>query len=421
MASRRPRALHRIGAVATVASSLSPTQPQHRRHDFADLTVVAACFLTLTLSTLFLGVMTFSRHLSSGRDYIVYWSTGQQLVHHANPFDPVVMGRIEHDAGYDGKPGSFYMRNPPWGLPLALPLGYTGSRIGALPWSLLMLAIVLYSVRTLWIMFGKPRSEFVWLGLCFPPALQCVLMGQTSIFVLLGLVLFLRLYRTQPFCAGAALWFCTLKPHLSLPIGLILLLWIALTRSYKILLGLAAALAVSCAVTWLIDPLAFTQYAQWAHRSGISNEFIPCLSVALRNLIDPSAKWLAFVPSVLGGIWAVFYFWPRRHTWDWLEHGSLVMLVSILVAPYCWIYDQSLALPAVLYALWRASSRWQVAILAALYIVVELQGFWSHNGLASRWYLWPAVAWVVWFVWTLARPKPADEAPALTPQTVSAG
>lgn len=375
----------------------SPSLSAKRPIDTADLLVVLACMVTLTLTTLFLGVMSFTRHLASGRDYVVYWSTGQQLVHHANPFDPVAMGRIEREAGYDGKPGSYYMRNPPWGLPLALPLGFVGPRVGALPWSLLMLGILVYCVRTLWTMFGRPGPELAWLGYCFPPALQCVVMGQTSIFLLLGLVLFLHLHRTRPFLAGAALWFCTLKPHLFLPFGLVLLLWIVVTRSYRILAGAVTAIVASCAVTWLIDPAAFAQYAHWAHTSGISAEFIPCLSVEFRDLVNPAAKWLAFVPSVLGGIWGLVYFWRRRHTWDWLEQGSLLMLVSILVAPYCWIYDQALALPAVMYAVWRSSSRWAVAALGAIYIVVELQGFWSHNGLASHWYLWPAVAWVAWF------------------------
>lgn len=383
-------------------------QPMQRKYDSADVLVVLACMVTLTLTALFLGVMTFSRHLSSGRDYIVYWSTGQQLVHHANPFDPAAMGQLERAAGYDGKPGSYYMRNPPWALPLALPLGWVGPRIGALPWSLLMLGILIYCVRTLWTMFGRPGQELAWLGYCFPPALQCMVMGQTSLFLLLGLVLFLKLHRTQPFLAGAALWFCTLKPHLFLPFGLILLLWIAVTRSYRVLLGAAAALAVSGAATWLIDPAAFAQYAHWARTSGISNEFIPCISVGLRQLVDPSAKWLVFVPSALSGVWAVAWYWPRRRTWSWLEHGSLLMLVSLLVAPYCWIYDQALALPAVMFAVWRSSSRRAVAALAAMYIVIQLQGFWSHNGLASRWYLWPALAWVVWYVFALNKQSTAE-------------
>lgn len=143
--------------------------PAKRQTDFADAMVVLACVVTFTLTTLFLAVMPMVSHLAGGRDYVVYWSTGHQLIHHANPYDPVAMGQLERFAGYDGKPGSYYMRNPPWALPLALPLGFVAPRIGALPWSLLMLGILVGCVRILWKMFGRPGTYLEWIGYAFPP------------------------------------------------------------------------------------------------------------------------------------------------------------------------------------------------------------------------------------------------------------
>lgn len=413
---RRAHRLLRIGPVPAATQSLASERP---RHDLAAVMVVAACALALTLTALFLGVMTFSRQLSANRDYVVYWSTGRQLIHHANPFDPAAMGRLEREAGFEAKAGSFYMRNPPWALPLALPLGFLPPRIAALPWSLLMLGILIACVRSLWIDFGRPGTELLWLGCCFPPALQCVIMGQTAILVMLGLVLFLHLWRQRPFQAGAALWFCTLKPHLFLPSALVLLLWIVVDRRYRVLLGAVSALALSCAVTWFIDPQAFSQYAHWARTSGVSAEFIPCLSVALRDAVRPATRWLTFVPAILGSLWAVVYFWPRRQYWDWLRHGNLVMLISLLVAPYCWIYDQPLALPAVMFGLWQTSSRKAIAAFAAICMVLELQGFWATAGLRSRWYLWPAIAWLAWYL-VASRSRLVDDAVALaTPGIVT--
>lgn len=135
------------------------------------------------------------------------------------------MARLEHAAALrDGTP--CYKRNPPWALPLTLPLGLVSERVGILPWSLLMLGLLLISVRLMWGMVGRPGTRLDLLGYAFPPALLCAVMGQTSLFLLLGLVLFLRLHRTRPFWAGAALWLCTLKPHLFLPFGIVLLIWI---------------------------------------------------------------------------------------------------------------------------------------------------------------------------------------------------
>lgn len=385
----------------------APIQPK-TKSDFADVAIVVACALAILSTTLFLAVMTLDRHLSGARDFVIYWATGQQLAHHGNPYDPATMRALEHGAGFAGKAELVnYMRNPPWGLPLALPLGFLSARVAALPWSLLMLALLVMEVRLVWAILGRPRSHLNWLGFCFPPALVCVMMGQTSLFLLLGLVLFLRLHRTQPFWAGAALWFCTLKPHLFVPFGLVLLVWIVLTRRWRIILGVAAALAVSIALTLAIDPAAFRQYLAWAHNSGISDEFLPCLGVALRNLINPQAKWLVFVPCAIGSVWALAWFWRRRATWDWLGDGHLLMLVSILVAPYAWFYDQSLALPALLFAAVRTRSRGLLAVLGLIYILLEIQPLYAA-GPETAAYLWPAPAWLLWYLLAQRAEKPED-------------
>lgn len=373
-----------------------------KKPDVAELIAALACALAVAITALFLAVLPLIHHLAVSRDFVVYWATGQQLVHHGNPYDPGAMGQTEHGAGFDGK-GVYYMRNPPWSLPLALPLGFASARVMALPWSLLVLAILIGCVHTLWRMFGKPGTHLEWLGYCFPPALICVIAGQTAIFLLLGLVLFLRLYEKNPFRAGAALWFCTLKPHLFLPFGVVLLLWIVLTRAWRILLGAVAAIAASCALTELIDPGAWSQYLHWARNSGISHEFIPCLSVMLRDAINPAAQWLVFIPALAGCAWALVYFWQRRHVWDWLEHGNLVMLISIFVAPYCWLWDHSLAIPALLYGVARTPSRKMIAVLALLFLALEVQPFAFQVGLNSKLFLWPALAWVVWYVFAMKK------------------
>jgi len=99
-----------------------------RNPDLADLIVAVACALSVATTLLFLAVMPTNRHLAGARDFVIYWATGQQLAHHANPYDPDQMRQLEHGAGFAGKADLVnYMRNPPWGLPLALPLGFAGA------------------------------------------------------------------------------------------------------------------------------------------------------------------------------------------------------------------------------------------------------------------------------------------------------
>jgi hypothetical protein len=198
----------------------------------------------------------------------------------------------------------------------------------------------------------------------------------------------------------------------------VLLLWIVMRREFRVLLGIAAALAASCAVTELIDPAAWSQYLHWAANSGIAQEKIACLSVALRDLINPGANWLTYVPAALGCMWAVIYFWRRRAQWDWVEHGSVVILVSLVVAPYCWIWDQCLAIPALMFAACRTRSRWLLAALAVAYLLIDAQEL-RGVSLRSALYLWPAVFWLAWFLLARATASESDASteaiPAVSP------
>ncbi len=372
--------------------------------DFSLLLMAIACVLAALFTILYLSALPFNRAAVAKRDFITYWATGQQLVHHANPYDASALNILERNAGFTGGT-PYFMRNVPWGLPLALPLGYFSARASALPWSLLMLGLLIASVHMVSSMLDRPAgdlgSQLVWLGYCFPPALECVILGQTSILLLFGLVLFLRLYRSHPFAAGAALWLCSLKPHLFLPFGVVLLAWLVVSRSYRIIAGAATAMAAGAALTTLIDPTAFRDYAHYMRTSVVTHEFTACLGDLMRDSINPGWEWLAFVPAALGCAWALAWFWPRRHSWDWLEDGSLLVLVSLIVAPFGWVFDQTLAIPAILLAASRNTSRLMLAALAAIYLLIEFEV--NRFDLHSKAFLWIAPAWLAWFV--LARIK----------------
>ena len=365
-------------------------------YDIAELSIALVSGLALAITALFLCVAPLTGQIAGVRDFVVYWATGQQLVHHANPYDPAAMMKVERDAGLPAGYGVLFMRNPPWGLPVAYPLGLIGVRLGTLLWSLVLLACLFGSVRLVWQMYGRPRHLLNFLGLSFAPALMCLIVGQTALFALLGLVLFLRLHRNRPFLAGMSLWLCALKPHLFLVFGVVLLAWVVVSGAYKVLLGAATALAASCVAAWFIDPTAWADYARMMRTVGIENEFIPCWSVALRLWISPHAMELQYLLPALGCAWALVYFWKHRHTWDWLKHGSPVVLVSILAAPYCWLFDQALAIPALLEGAYHTRSRILLALLAAASVLIEIELVCGVK-LPSGLFLWTAPAWLAWY------------------------
>ena len=368
-----------------------------KNYDIAEFSIALVSGIALAITALFLCVAPLTGEIAGARDFVVYWATGQQLIHHSNPYDAQAVAHLEWDAGLPRQLGVLFIRNPPWALPLVYPLGLLGVRMGALLWSLALLGSLWGSVRMVWLMHGRPRSMLNLLGLSFAPALVCLIVGQTSLFALLGLVCFLYLHGTRPFFAGMSLWLCALKPHLFLVFGIALLVWVIVNRSYKVLLGAATALAASSALSWWIYPNAWADYAHMMRTYGLQYEFIPCWSVVLRLWVSPGTLGLQSLLPALGCGWALVYFWRKRHAWDWMKDGSLLILVSILAAPYCWVFDQSVAIPALLHGAYLVRSRVLLAALALASLVMEI-GLVSGVKLPSPFYLWTAPAWLVWYL-----------------------
>jgi hypothetical protein len=375
-----------------------------------------------TLAFLFTAMGIFSSLLRTNapgtRDFVEYWAAGQQLVHHSNPYDIASMLKLEQSVGFPPGVQAQMVPNPPSALLLVLPIGLLGPKMAELLWELLLLGSLAASIEMLRRMHGHPKNLLHLLGYSFAPVLSCLLAGQVALFILLGLVLFLWLHRSQPFLAGASLWLCLLKPHLFLPFGVVLLLWIVLTRSYKILAGTAVALAASSAIATMIDPLVWMQYRQMMSAERIDRLLLPCLGSTLRFYVKPHTFWLQCLPAALGCIWAVAYFMKHRDEWDWVKHGSPLMLVSMFVAPYTWFTDQAVLIPALLNGAYRTRSRTLIAVLALMSAFIEIEALRGAE-LRSAFYLWTAPGWLLWYFFA-TRPAGSSEMRNAGPEIESA-
>jgi hypothetical protein len=361
----------------------------------ATLIVLATCVLMFAATSVGILASLLGKSAAGSRDFIQYWSAGRQLLHHANPYDETAILPMEQGAGYPHGLPAFIMPNPPTALALVVPLGLVGPKSGELLWMALSLTCLIASVQMIRVMHGNPNNQIHWLGYTFAPALSCLLSGQITLFILFGLALFLRLQKSSPFLAGLSLWFCLLKPHLFLPFGIAMLAWIVSTRSYRILAGAATSIAVSSTIALRFDPSAWTHYAEMVASRRIDRISIPCLSIVLRNRIGPEFQYL---PAALACAWAVVYFKKHRGEWDWVHHGSLLMLVSVVVAPYSWFMDQAILIPAILHGAYCAQQR-SIAVLALASAVIELQLLRGVPLLTSSFYLWTAPAWLAWYLW----------------------
>jgi hypothetical protein len=396
--------------MSAMAISTNPVQ-MRPHYDLADISIALLSGAMLAITALFLCVVPFAGKMAGSRDFVAYYATGRQLVQHADPYDIEAVRRIEHASGLSVN-GVLLMRNPPWSLSLAYPLGFFGVQIAAAIWSLIQIGCLLISVFLVRRMNGSPPNHVHWLAISFTPALICLTMGQTSILALLGLTLFLRFHSTHPFGAGAALWLCAIKPHLLLPLAVVLAVWIVVSGTYKVAAGAVSAMAASFLLTWLVDPSAFAHYTALMRSPAVVQEFVPCLSDSIRFLIDRHSVWLQYLPAALASLWGVVYFWRRRHDWNWAQNGNLLILVSLLAAPYAFPYDQSLTIPAVLYGAYTTRSRSLLVVLTVILALFALQSIWVR--ISSPYYLWSAPVWLAWYLLARAPKNTREDASTAT-------
>src|ERR1700679_3953385 len=72
-------------------------------HDIAEFSIALVSGVALAITALFLCVAPLTGEIAGARDFVVYWATGQQLIHHANPYDADQMMRVERGAGLPGQ------------------------------------------------------------------------------------------------------------------------------------------------------------------------------------------------------------------------------------------------------------------------------------------------------------------------------
>jgi Glycosyltransferase family 87 len=381
---------------------------QDRRRTALEIVIVIVCTLAFTVSITFVCFLMFSGGDPGHRDFVSFWAAGHQIDLHQNPYDAPSILKLEWSAGFVNPQTALIARNPPPALCLMMPFGPLAAKPACVIWLFLLLSGLILSVYLLWRMHRSPANKLHFLAFTFGPAISCILVGQTAIFALVGLVLFLRLHRTRQFAAGMALWLCALKPHLFLPFSAALLLWVVINRAYKVLAASILTLALSSWIAWHLDASIWTQYNQMMHSAGLESEFIPCLAVAFRFALHPRAMWLQFVPAVAASVWALHFYWRSRNAWDWHNHGALLMLVSIVVSPYAWMSDQSLLIPALMVGLYRTTSRAQLyvpALVSAYIEIIPLTG----QGMHSPLYVWAPPVMLAWFLY-VSRKAPVDGA-----------
>lgn len=324
------------------------------------------CFALLGITCLIaVGGLDFSRVPVT--DYVAYWSASRLLITGQNPYEPAKVLALERTAG--PVPGALVMRNPPWALPLVLPLGlfaYSSSRI---LWLFAELFIVMGSALWFWRIYEGAASQRWIAGLIafsFLPSLWVLFIGQITPFILLGIAGFLYCEisgRANSWMQAASLVLVALKPQL------LYLFWIALLlvtlyrprhgnaarTEWTLLLKFTIALLAAVAIPLIIDPKIVSEYGSYVRQTPILQERISTIGSLLWQ--HSNLRWTQFAPMFAGTIWVLWYWFRNRKEWNWSERIPALLLLSVITTSYSYFFDQVVLLPAILLAMARVSRR----------------------------------------------------------------
>lgn len=393
-------------------SSGQPANPATARP--ARKTSAGTIVAVILLLAVAMGLLAFtSRSQSTNRDFISYWAGARLLATHGNPYDAHSVLILENGVGNTFQ-RPLVLRNTPCTIFLMAPLGWFSFYTASMLWEAML---ILASLASIWLLQPFIGGRVPLVAYFFAPIVDCFLAGQTTILVLLGVCLFIRLEEKRAFWAGAALVLALLKPHLLFPFWPVLLLEVISRRKWGVVWGGVCATALASAIATVLDPHIWTQYVVSVRAEHVEQQYFPNIASTLRLLTARGSVWPQLVPAMLGVAIAVWIWARTREEWQWSRQGAMLCAGSVLVAPYCFLVDQVLFLPAVLYCYPRAS-----ALSRAIFLIINFTAFYlmlKVPEMGSPVTLWVAPAMMVWCYAVYRRCK-RNTAPEVPSEAVAA-
>jgi hypothetical protein len=354
--------------------------------------------LKVSLIAFVCGVLFVAAFMAAGvlpvQDLAQYWSAAHLI--RANPYSFQLVAQFEHSQGIAIDP-PLVLKNPPWAIPFFLPLGLVGYRVAFALWTLFSLVIIMACTRGIWHeLHARSSLTPLILPLLFGPVIVQLMLGQWTILVLSGITLFLiAAERKHDWIAGASLVLVLGKPHVALLFLVAIALWAAQQRRWRIPVSALIALASASLFVEVLNPHIWAQFLERTSQVVHEAEAYPNLGGILYDLTGVHS--LALIPQIAGLIWLAFYWRRHRFHWNWWEHGTMVVLCSVVCSYYSYPYDEILALPALIVASANSARReFLIAFLItdlgyALYIT-DVPG---RLGYGYMFLSWTATGWLV--------------------------
>jgi hypothetical protein len=103
--------------------------------------------------------------------------------------------------------------------------------------------------------------------------------------------------------------------------------------------------------------------------------------------------WFRFIPAIFGIIWFIYYWNKKYKSWKWSDEFPILMLISVVVAPFAWTYDYVILLPVIILVVsWliKDFNKRSIYIYTTLFLIVNLFILILHTRISDIWFFWMA-------------------------------
>lgn len=330
------------------------------------------------------------------QDMAQYWAAAHLLPQ--NPYSVELTRRFELSAGINST--LLITKMPPWAVVTFLPLALFGYHVSFALWavvSVLVLGWCTYVVSRK--LYPTNSIAPITLTFTFGPAIVLLMLGQYTVFVLLGAMLFCTcVEQKRDWLAGASLLLVAGKPHITLLFLIAIACWIVHHRRWTVFLSGFITMVAACMTAILINHQVFHQFLERSRLVVHETESYPNPGGILYATFG--SHWLALVPQAVGMFWMLYYWSKNKPAWKWEYHGLVALMVSVASSYYSYQYDQVLCLPALLVAFAYGNRR---AFL--LPFIITEAGFLAYlsngagrYGYGYMFFWWTPLGWLTAFL-----------------------
>jgi len=340
------------------------------------------------------------------KDVLQYRSAATLFLKGLDPYNKTLISDVQQKI-WHGEPISipiiFY--TPPMALSLVFPMGLLPFTLTVHLWASIMFGLALESCVLCYGLFGSisKQSQIIKFGLAFFfltffPFYTSFYFGQLSPLLLFGLVLSLVCFDRgnrgvmNNFLGGICLSVTFLKPHLLYLLYIYIFITSIREKEWKTLAGMMSGIIVLIVFPVLYNPKIISYFLHTIKSPPVFWK-TPTLGSLLQG-IDPShGIILRFLPSILAGSLLVLTLFLNKSNSSNTTKIYYLLPLSLVTAPYGWIYDQMLLAPVIYFIFsrfqktiyrWNSRQLWVGIVL----ILANIIGILIPGKLGQHVFVW---------------------------------